>query len=96
MECQITAIKSKKRNFKSALRNLQFNYKYQDVYFITVKYELDGKKKISILDDYGDDPSDYLPYDYRPRKYKLYIYGNELFLQNLYFDGKKELIEDIQ
>lgn len=94
VECQITAIKSKKRNFKSALRNLQFNYKYQDVYFITVKYELDGKKKLSILDDYGDDPSDYLPYDYRQRKYKLYIYGNELFLQNLYFDGKKELIED--
>ena len=94
VECQITAIKSKKRNFKSALRNLQFNYKYQDVYFITVKYELDGKKKLSILDDYGDDPSDYLPYDYRQRKYKLYIYGNELFLQDMYFDGKKELIED--
>ena len=94
VECRITAIKSKKINFKSALRNFQFNYMYQKVYYIQVKYELDGKKKISILDDYGDDPSDYLPYDYRPRKYKLYIYGNELFLQNLYFDGKKELIED--
>ena len=38
VECQITAIKSKKRNFKSALRNFQFNYMYQKVYYIQVKY----------------------------------------------------------
>lgn len=93
IECEIITTKYKKRRKMSVWRYLRND---SHTYAITIKYKINGETRKADLEGYFDNPREYLPKDFRNRKYKIYLFMKKIYIQDLYYVDKSErdILED--